>query len=240
MAGEIVKAEAICLAISPWSKTSHVVSWLTPAGRIVTVVKGALRSKSFFLGQYDLNYTCEILYYVRAHGEVHALRECSPRLFREQLRRDYRALALAGYLRRLASELAPAGPDAQPWFDWLQSALNRLEVNGASIDELLCAELEVLALAGLKPDFSSYDPARPWMEFSLASGTFSDSGEGRTVRISRSVAEFLLNPEKKPENDQIPLDAERVIGVFYKFHLDCAGDVRRIVLGMLLKSKEGK
>lgn len=239
MAGEIVKSEAICLAISPWSKTSQIVSWLTPQGRVVTVVKGALRAKSFFLGQYDLNYTCEILHYVRARGEIQALRECSPRRFRDRLRTDYRSLALAGYLRRLASELAPAGPDAASWYEWLQSALDRLETRGASVVEFVRAELEVLALAGLKPDFSGYDVRRPWMDFFLSSGTFADSGEGRSVRVARSVAEYLLNPEKKPENDQIPLDAERVIGVFYKFHLDCAGDVRRIVLGMLLK-KQGR
>ena len=55
MAGETIKTEAICLDIRPWSRTSHVVSWLTPMGKVSTVVKGAVRAKSQFLGQYDLN-----------------------------------------------------------------------------------------------------------------------------------------------------------------------------------------
>ena len=95
MAGETVKCEAICLDVRPWSRTSHVVSWLTPHGRIVTLVKGAVRPKSAFLGQYDLNYTCEIVWYRRAKGDLHALRECSPLVLRENLRGDWRALLAA-------------------------------------------------------------------------------------------------------------------------------------------------
>ena len=107
MAGETVKTEATCLRINPWSRTSHVVSWLTPSGRVATLVKGAVRPKSAFLGQYDLNYTCGIVYYARAHGEAHALRECFPLERRDDLRGDYAALAVASYFRALADELAP-------------------------------------------------------------------------------------------------------------------------------------
>ena len=107
MAGETIRSEAICLDIRPWSKTSHVVSWLTPVGKVTTVAKGAERPKSYFLGQYDLNYTCDILYYAGAKGEIHALRDCVPVARRDDLRDDYRVLALAGYFRRLAAELAP-------------------------------------------------------------------------------------------------------------------------------------
>ena len=64
MAGEIIKTHGIVLSIHPWSQTSHVVTWLTPDhGPVTTLVKGAVRPKSAFLGQYDLNYTCEIVYY---------------------------------------------------------------------------------------------------------------------------------------------------------------------------------
>ena len=86
MAGETVKTEATCLRISPWSRTSHVVSWLTPSGRVATLVKGAVRPKSAFLGQYDLFYRCDLLYYARASGDLHALREVTPRNLRAHLR----------------------------------------------------------------------------------------------------------------------------------------------------------
>ena len=126
MAGETVKTEATCLRISPWSRTSHVVSWLTPSGRIATLVKGAVRPKSAFLGQYDLNYTCEIVYYARARGDAHALRECFPLERRDDLRGDYAALAVASYFRALADDLAPQGPDCRDWHDLVVQSLDAL------------------------------------------------------------------------------------------------------------------
>ena len=46
MAGETTKTEAVCLDIRPWSRTSHIVRWMTPDGPVTTVVKGAVRPKS--------------------------------------------------------------------------------------------------------------------------------------------------------------------------------------------------
>ena len=246
MAGETIKTGAICLDIRPWSRTSHVVSWLTPMGKVSTVVKGAVRAKSQFLGQYDLNYTCDIVYYARAKGELHALREAVPVEMREALRGDYRKLALAGYMRRLVAELAPMGEECRAWYEELGRSFSCL-VPCASC--LVRFELEVLELSGLKPDFSKFDEKAEWSAFSLETGAFG-SGEGRCIRVSREVAEYLAclqcgagtAPPRQllrswgggvspPQNT--PLDAARVIGVFYQFHLDCASDVRRTVLGMI-------
>ena len=229
MAGETIKTEAICLDIRPWSRTSHVVSWLTPMGKVATVVKGAVRAKSQFLGQYDLNYTCDIVYYARAKGELHALREAVPVEMREGLRGDYRKLALAGYFRRLVAELAPMGEECRAWYEELGQ---RLEDIRPKTEDLVRFELEVLELSGLKPDFSKFDKNAEWSAFSLETGVFG-AGEGRCIRVSREVAEYLANGAKNAKNSQIPLDAARVIGVFYQFHLDCASDVRRTVLGMI-------
>ena len=240
MAGETVKTEAICLGIHPWSQTSHIVSWLTPAGKMSTVVKGAVRAKSFFLGQYDLNYTCEILYYARGKGDVHALREATPLRMRETLRTDFRALAMAGYFRRLTSELAPVGSECAAWYRMLSEALDDLAgrfcgLVGESdrLCRVLAFELEVLRLAGLLPDFSGYDSQAPWSAFDVENGVFDSGTAGRQIRVSREVAEFLENPLAAPKNPKIPLDAVRVIGVFYQFHLDCALDVRRTVLKLI-------
>ena len=247
MAGETIKTEAICLDIRPWSRTSHIVSWLTPTGKVATVVKGAVRAKSQFLGQYDLNYTCDIVYYARARGELHALREAVPVEMREALRGDYRKLALAGYFRRLVAELAPMGEECQAWYEELVRSLSCL-VPCASC--LVRFELMVLKLSGLKPDFSKFDKNAEWSSFSLETGAFG-SGEGRCIRVSREVAEYLAcmagagrlrppgchgNLSVPRKNPQVPLDAARVIGVFYQFHLDCASDVRRTVLGMISPS----
>ena len=243
MAGETIKIEAICLDIRPWSRTSHVVSWLTPMGKVSTVVKGAVRSKSQFLGQYDLNYTCDILYYARAKGELHALREAVPVEMREELRGDYRKLALAGYMRRLVAELAPQGEECKAWYEemgkWLDScvSLKSGRETASPLGMLLGFELEVLQLSGLKPDFSKYDRNAEWSAFSVETGNF-ENGEGRCIRVSRETAEYLANGARNAKNLQIPLDAARVIGVFYQFHLDCASDVRRTVLEMI--SNQGR
>ena len=220
MAGETVKTAAICLRIAPWSRTSHVVEWLAPSGRVATVVKGAVRPKSAFLGQYDLNYTCEIVYYARARGELHALRECSPAAMRDGLRRDYRALALADYFRGQVAELAPSGPDCQEWFELLSASLDRLDAPCASrLGELLEFELAVLHLSGLAP------------EVEAEAGAFALRGE-RQIPVSPEVIGCLRNPRSE-KNPQILLDAARVVGVFYSFHLDCALDVRRTVLRLI-------
>ena len=238
MAGETIKTEAICLDIRPWSRTSHVVSWLTPMGKVATVVKGAVRAKSQFLGQYDLNYTCDILYYARAKGEVHALRECVPVRGREDLRGDFRALALAGYFRKVAGELAPTGPDCRAWYELLSTSLDSLASPVPRLPSFIAFELKVLDLAGLKPDFSGYDRQAEWSAFSIERGSFC-GGEGRCIRVSREVASYLCDLGKSEKNLQTPLDAARVIGVFYQFHLDCASDVRRSVLGMV-SEKQGR
>ena len=231
MAGETVKTEALCLDIRPWSRTSHVVTWLTPTGKVATVVKGAVRPKSPFLGQYDLNYPCEILYYARGKGDVHALRECAPLNLRESLRGDYRALALAGYFRSLVSELAPDGTECAAWYGLLSRSLDRQD--GNPVRNLILFELEVLKLAGLSPDFSGYDPEAEWSAFGVETGSFEPVAGGRQVRLLRDVAEFLENPRMPLKNPKIPLDAARVIGVFYQFHVDCAFETRRAVLKLI-------
>ncbi len=226
MAGETVKSEAICLSIAPWSRTSHVVAWLTPTGRVGTIVKGAVRPKSAFLGQYDLNYTCEIVYYARAKGDLHALRECSPRVFRERLRGDFVALALAGYVRLLADRFAPPGEECEAWYLSLAAILDRLAEEGASIPLMLKAELLFLRLLGLDPALEA------------SAGAFLLRGERKIVvspdlaRCFTSLSEPLTAPFANV-SDALTLDAARVLGVYYEFHVDGVSDVRRAVLKMV-------
>jgi len=230
MAGETTKTEAICLDIRPWSRTSHIVRWMTPEGPVTTVVKGAVRPKSAFLGQYDLNYTCEIVYYSRAKGELHALRECTPLSTREKLRSSYRSLVLAEHMRAQVAALAPHGGESESWLAALADALDSLCADAADsprrlVAELLGFELEILSLSGLSP------------EIEAESGSFSLRGE-RQMPISQEVARCIDDP-KAEKNMQILLDAARAIGVFYAFHLDSAPEARRTVLRMISNNEEG-
>ena len=223
MAGEMVKTDAVCLGIHPWSRTSHVTSWLTPSGRVVTVVKGAVRPKSAFLGQYDLNYTCEILYYARARGDLHALRECTPLKPRDFLRGDYRRLVLAEHYRYIAAELAPSGPDAAEWFDLLDSALDSLR--GASAAELLPQMLEfekkALEISGV------------WPEIPVGGGEITFPGE-RRIPVPEATASYL-NGSRDTDDVKILLDAARVISVLYALNLELTSDSRRSVLQLICK-----
>ncbi len=221
MAGETIKTEAICLKITPWSRTSHIVTWLTPTGRVTTVVKGAVRPKSAFLGQYDLNYTCELVYYARAKGDLHALRECSPINLREDLRGNYRALLLTDYCRALVGELAPSGPEATAWHELLTRTLDALTGPSPNLLQVLLKfELAVLNLSGLSP------------EVEADSGAFCLRGE-RRLPVTPSVAACLRAPDATRTRDQIP-EALRALGVFIAFHLETSPDPRRTLLRLII------
>lgn len=235
MAGEMIKTEAVCLGIYPWSRTSHIVSWLTPHGKVRTMVKGAARAKSFFLGQYDLNYTCEIVYYARAKGELHALRECTPLKLRDHLRGDWRRLALAEYMRKVTAELTPHGREAEEWKELLESCLDA-EGDGNPVAEMLEFEISALNLAGVSPDFTGCKA--PSSMFYIEEGAFSGQSS-RQMPVTPMVAACLLRPRKE-KNLNILLDAARVIGVYYTFHLDFPPDARRTVLKIISKEQEEK
>ena len=238
MAGEIIKTEGIVLAIRPWSRTSHIVTWLTPDhGCVTTLVKGAVRPKSAFLGQYDLFYTCDLLYYARATADLHALRETTPRVLRESLRGRWRETALAGYAADLVRDLAPANGESATWFDFLDSLLARLESRGgtrscaSALQELVRLEMEILKLAGWSPDFSGMDPHADWTPFAIDHGRCGDGT--RTVRLSPRTVAVLTRPDAPNHAPETVEDAVRFLGVFLSYHLDTPPDVRRSLVALI-------
>lgn len=239
MAGETIKTRAVVLDIRPWSRTSHVVTWLTPeAGIVATPVKGAVRPKSAFLGQYDFFYTCELVYYARARGELHAIRETTPLVFREGLRRNWRAAAWASYAAQLVKEHCPHNSEAAEWMLFFERSLDsvaaeRPESAGGDrglMRALAGFELGFLRLAGLTPDFSQADFSASEVPFSIDSGC---AGEGvRTVRLPVSAALFLAG-RAEPATVEDFMAAVRFLGLFMRYHLGTAPEMRRMVLEML-------
>ena len=223
--GATEKTPAVCLSIARWSRTSHVVRWLTPGGRVDTAVKGAVRPKSMFLGQYDLNYTCETVYYANEHGGLHALRECAPLKMREELRGDWRKLAVAAHFREVAAQLAPPGREARGWFALLDAALDSLAAGGPLLQAIVRFETQALRLAGLAP------------ETEAESGFFTLRGE-RSIPVPREVAQCLADPSAEKKT-KILLDTARVIGVFYDFHLDGAPKTRRTAVEAATTNAKG-
>ncbi len=155
---QIEKTEAIVLRIIPFSETSHVVTWLTPdRGRIATMVKGARRAKSPFLGQYDQFYTCELVYYLREHAGIHIARECFPLNTRSCFRTQWRATAMASYAVDLVGKASLEGGQQQELYDLLQLILDFLAKgdspaeNPPRIAVIFWFELHLLATLGFAP-----------------------------------------------------------------------------------------
>jgi DNA repair protein RecO (recombination protein O) len=152
----IEKTDAIVLRVTPFSATSHVVTWLTrDRGRLFTLVKGATRSRSVFLGQYDLHYTCELLYYGKEQGGVAIAKECAPVKPRTGLRADWRAALCAGYSSELVAWCTMPGQPVPLVYELLDSVLDFLSEHGARRTILPWFELMLLSALGLAPRLDS-------------------------------------------------------------------------------------
>jgi DNA repair protein RecO len=260
----ILKSNAIVLAISAFSQTSHIITWLTrDYGRVTTAAKGACRVKSALLGQYDLFYTNELLFYRRSsHNGIHAIRECAPLNFREELRADWRAASAARYLTDLTARLS-VSTAAREVYDDLSHALDVLcNCEHSSIESLIFwYEMRLLRHHGIAPDFTICPQCRSknaeWLRFSISSGrlicphnTPSTSPE-QCITLHRDVVKLLrrfgkceffkacqFNPIMKVENKNdkktnLVLGLSRFLGIFIVFHLDVPVFVRRSTFEIL-------
>ena len=231
MAGETFKTTGIVLDIRPWSRTSHIVTWLTPErGPISTLIKGAVRPKSAFLGQYDLFYTCELVYYVRARGGLHAVREATPVCMREYMRGDFRATVLASYAAYMVKEHCPHNSEAAFWFEFLSVFLDGL---ASVIDferKLVAFETGFLELAGLSPDFSEADFSEDAIPFSIDLGWVGTGA--KTVQLPSGAARLVAeggNVSGRMAAKDVTA-AVRFLGLFIRYHLDMPADIRRNTL----------
>ena len=236
MAGETQKTAALVLDIRPWSRTSHIVTWLTPErGPIATIVKGAVRPKSAFLGQYDLFYTCELVYYVRAKGELHAIREVAPVNAREYLRGRFRATALASYASYLVKEHCPHSSEADEWYGFLGGFLDGLEGDFDFGRKMVSLEMAFLEMAGLSPDFSGADFSAEVVPFSIGLGR---AGTGaKTLQLPSGAARLVAAGAECADMESSAADitaAIRFLGLFMRYHIDMPPDIRRNTLQLCM------
>lgn len=147
------KTEALVLRVSPYANTSHVVTWFTAdRGTVTTIVKGAMRPRSGFLGQYDLFYTCELLYYARERGGVHIAKACSPIASRPALRERWRAYAAASYAAHLLLRVAQPENAEHRLYVLANSFLDRLQLaSEPPAETCLWFETRFLAASGFGP-----------------------------------------------------------------------------------------
>ena len=188
----VVRTEAVVLRVHPFSRTSHLVVWLTREGlRLATSVKGAARPDSPFLGQYDLYYACDLLYYARARDGVHVARECEPLRRRDELRANWRAEHCASWFAALANLVSDAGAPFPGLYRLLDETLDVLAALPGAPSPALFAryEAKLLAEAGLRPNFAPPPGSRPGasLRFHLADGRAIPEGANATSDIQHSA-----------------------------------------------------
>jgi DNA repair protein RecO (recombination protein O) len=254
----ICKSPAIVLRIAPYSETSRVVTWLTPDhGRIATLIKGAQRPKSAFLGQFDLFYTCELLFYFRDARGVYIARECAPEKTRDRFRTDWKAAAAASYCTDVISRIALPDTPQPDLFDLLDSTLDTLAEAGTCVEFTSWFELKLLDALGLAPRLThclscgktlepgggraGFAPARGGL---LCASCLKQSSDA--VRpIAPDVLAALLGWQRsrRPQSafstqtharqmDEI----ENFLGSFLRHHLDLALPSRNIALDMMRRT----
>ncbi len=184
LADPIVKDEALVLRWFPVTDSSRVVVWFTSEhGRISTLIKGSMRPKSWMLGQYDLFYTCELLFYAKANEDLHLIRECSPLIPRPGLRKNWRACAGASFVADLLYRISPPRAAAGELYTFATQTLNQLEAGQINPALLFWFELKVLDDLGLAPDLTQ----------NVNSPAVFDYRAGRNLSAEQSA-----NPESRP------------------------------------------
>ena len=217
----ITQTEALALQIRPWSKTSHIVTWLTPDhGRIVTSIKGASRPKSPFLGQYDLFYTCDLQFYTREHDGVHIAKECSPLIRRDPLRDQWRVTVTAAYLADLTARALPLRQPHPEVYALLTQTLDYLSSHPAAswVDCVVRYELHLLHYLGLLPDLSPcntcHTPRPNWFSFSVSTGRIlckhdsSPHSDESILSLHPSIQEHFVLLRQKLISGRYPLVLE--------------------------------
>ncbi len=252
--------EAVALRFGPYSNTSRFVVWLTAAhGRVVTLIKGALRPKSHFLGQYDLFATSDLVFYGHGRDHVHAARECALLRPRPWLRTDWRASAAASYAADLLIRSLPADephPDLHAAFTAFLDALARPGSAGTCLHWF---ELRYLELEGLQPKLmhcascGTTLPRGVAARFSPACGGLACAEcAGRSTTPSDPVSPDVLamlgawqraaSPDDLAAIRHSPAQRHamaRLLGAFLRFHLNLRLSSREIAMEILEERMSG-
>lgn len=259
----IDKTEALVLRVTPFSRTSHIVTWLTPEhGKIATIVKGACRPKSRFLGQYDLFYTCELLFYTRGRNTLHIIRECSPLRTRAAFRENWLACCCASYVCDLVSRVSPEGHPHPELYYLANSSLNFLAAGTAGLQFLFWFELRLMKTLGLAPQLSkcpachsdlvSQGSAKSFFSY-VRGGILCTNCAKLTDNVATHISPDTLAMMRSWQNAHSPstvqhtrcvrkqlLEIRKLLGIFISYHLDVMPTSRNIAMDMTQEVARGK
>lgn len=197
----LIRSSAIVLRMFPWSNTSKYVAWLTPEhGKLLTLIRGAQRPKSFFLGQLDLFYTCDLVWYAREHRSLHAAREAAPLKTRNRLRSDWAACAAASYATDVLYRALPFDAPSPGCFELLDHTLDALAAGTPPAEVILWHDLGLLDRLGL----------RPRIDTCPACGGHLAENEPRNLSIGRGGFICRKCADAEAHKESVPVDAHVV------------------------------
>jgi len=192
----IAQDQGLVLRWFPVTDSSRIVVWFTrDHGKLSTLIRGSQRPKSWMLGQYDLFYTCEVLFYLRAKEDLHVLRECAPLEMRPRFRRDWRSCAAASFVSDLLYRISPGMAPEPALFDLAVQILDVLNTQNVSSLHLFWFELQAYRIMGLSPNLDK--PGQGPVCFDPRSGTLldrvPDPGSTELQPISDGVIALMRN-----------------------------------------------
>lgn len=254
----LVKCHTICLRYHPFSNTSRVVQWLADEGvRLATLVKGSQRARGGFLGQFDLFYTCELVYYARMNSAVQIARECSPLKPRTRLRSDWKACAAASYFCDAVSRVLPPQATQVSLFKLLDTALDFVADNSATPECVFLFELHLLNLLGLAPRLRECARCRAVLAPDAQDLFFSPAQGGVLCSTCRRLDDTTCRPistpvwaamrswqalEWPPQQTWIPPisraqrhEIEDLLGAFMAYHVDISLPSRAVALDVIYR-----
>lgn len=242
----IVKDEAIALRIHPFGNTSRIVVWLTRTyGKLATLAKGSQRERSPFLGQMDVFYTCEILFYARETRHLHTLKDCAPLDSRPAFRADWRACAAASYAAGLLDRAMPFGPAPAGLFHLLDDTLASLAARTPGPAFLPRFELRLLHDLGLAPqwnacarcraDLRGEAPARLDVAHGALHCEACAVGQGQPVTSAalRALRQMLDGPAPASIRESVFREVRALMGGLLEHHADLSSVPREIAFRIL-------
>jgi len=152
----IVRATAIPLAVFPYTSTSAIVHWLTrQQGKVSTILKGAYRPKSPFLGEFELFGTSELLYFMKRTQGLYTAKECALLHRRDAFRSDWRAMQAASYISALFRHTTPDDAPQPELFGLLEELLDLAGSYGGHPHFLTWSELRFCDHHGHSPNLGN-------------------------------------------------------------------------------------
>ncbi len=256
------RAPAIALRTHQYSQTSNVITWLTAdRGKVATIVKGAYRPKSEFLGQHDLFYTCELIYYSKERNGLHVAKEFSPLKTRPGMRDSWRSATLASYISCLLCDAAQQDQHSHELYDLAEMAFDFLDQHDASLQLLFWFELQFLAGLGVAPHLANcyrcgtkFESNKP-VSFSVADGglrcsscmtSASPTARGSSLTSIQPDSLAVLRNWQNGQNPRLAHNTKcsaiqigeisTLLKSFLDFHVDFQHESRDIAV-KLLRSK---